>query len=481
LPAEVVVQSAAVLSPPSAEFLEPRRDTAISTPRLMVRFQVRSEGDLERVRLLQEGRPPLPIDTASARREGARRELTVAQEIELQPGTNRLSVEAVSVSGRLPDARQLVVTYVPPPLRVEIERLTELRPGGASVEVQRDARGELVLPKVASGRVRLHGRIVWANPAVGKRGELFVLRVFVNGFQQLPIVRRRRSGEATTSFEAPLLLNRARDNHIRLAFSADNAGEPVECRVDCGEPATRLRLHVLVLSPHAKTERIEEEVRKAIEPRRLEGGQPATAFEEVRIAATLTGSKVFRQFVYFQLVQLKEEIVSRQMTTLRRQDTPKNDVLMIYYEGGEAINNKGHFFETHAPSGSSKRFGMSCDELANFLAELPGAHVLLLDVERPAPAVDDPPRDKIARWKDDYPNARIHVVVMRCARREGAGEAGGVRLIPVLQQTMPRANRLSELRALIEKAIAQFADRNLLVFTAYLPSELADLTVGPPP
>jgi hypothetical protein len=105
---------------------------------------------------------------------------------------------------------------------------------------------------------------------------------------------------------------------------------------------------------------------------------------------------------------------------------------------------------------------------------------LLLDVDRSALGEQEPSRDKIERWKNDYSDTLPHVVVMRCARRE-PGRRSPVRLITVLEKQIPQAPRLSQLIDLIEKALLTTTDHDLLVFTKYLPSELADLKIGPPP
>ena len=150
---------------------------------------------------------------------------------------------------------------------------------------------------------------------------------------------------------------------------------------------------------------------------------------------------------------------------------------MLYYEGGEKIDDKGHFFETYSSSGENK-FGMLCDDLVKYLFDVPGAHVLMLDVDRSKLKGEEAVRDKIQRWKDDYPDAREHVVVMRCAERVEEGHKSQVRLIPILQKQLVQAARLSKLILLIEDALAESNDRDLLVFTKYFPTQLSDLIIG---
>lgn len=481
--ARLTVESAQVLSPPVVEFVEPRQDAVVSSGRVKVRFHIRSAGALERVRLLHEGQADQLIDLARVvRAEGGGHELTVTREIELQRGLNPLSVEAVSVSGRAPDSPRLILNYIPPPLRVAIDRLTFIGQAAEPLRPARNERGELVFPTATSGRVRLHGRILWADPSHGGRAEHFLLRVFVNGFQQLPVyLRRRTADEMETPFDTPLLLNRAAANHVRLVLPRQDAGDPADCRVDCAKPVGRQRLHVLALGARSRSDQARKQILQAIGSRPVEEGMQAPAFAEVHVSTPQTGVRLDRYFLFEQLVLLREQIRDRQMTSLRSRDVPMNDVLMIYYEGGEAVNDKGNFFETDAAVGTAKRFGMPCDELVEFLADIPGAHVLLLDVERTARPSGDRPRDKIARWKDDYPEAEAHVVVLRCARRGPATRPGEIRLMPMLQKAIPEAGRLNRVVSLVGEVVATSAERDPLLFTYYLPTELADLMIGPPP
>src|SRR5262249_18535682 len=127
-----------------------------------------------------------------------------------------------------------------------------------------------------------------------------------------------------------------------------------------------------------------------------------------------------------------------------------NEILMIYYEGRERINDKGHFFETYSPS-KEIAFGMPCRNLPDFLETFPAAHVVLLDVDRPALAKPDPSRDEIKGWGDKFLNTHTHVVVMRWARHKEQGR-DPVGFIPVLQKQIPQAPRLSKLIDLIGKA-----------------------------
>lgn len=476
-PAVLTLRSDKVLPAPEAEFLDPRRDAVVSDARVAIRFQVRSQTRLERVRLLWEGHPPFPINLAGARRVGDTYELSATTEVELTSGPNRLSVEAVSVSGRLPNSPQLVLNYVPPPLRLVMESLTELRPDGTAIRPQLRQQGSLVFPEVEAGRVWLHGHVSWTDKGANWRDDVFLLRVFVNGFQQMPYQVLRKPNESKTPFQVQLLLNRRSGNRISLLAFRQDAGSPVEARVDCVKPIAAQRLHILALAPHSQPDEVKERLLKAIRAPREENREGReSAFQEVQVLPPLTGSHVAADFLCGRLGRFKEELRIAQ-NSAGRDRTLMNEVLLLYYEGGEKIDDRGHFFETYSPSGAN-RFGMPCDKMVSYLVDVPGAHVLLLDVDQSGLERKDARRDKIARWKDDFPDVQAHVVVMRCARRVEAGRRSQVRLIPVLQKQLPQAARLSKLIPLIEEALASSNDHDLLVFTKYLPAELADLIIG---
>jgi hypothetical protein len=474
------VQSAMVLPAPEVDFLEPRQNLSVSTPFVTIRFQVRSEGELERVSFQQQGRPDKPIELAGVHREGTRSELTKEIEVELRPGPNVLSVDAVSVSGRRPDAPHLVLNYVPPPLRVEIDTLTEGGVEGRPLPPSdRDRRGFL-FPRASSGQVWLHGHIHWPDKGRAWQDDYFLLRVFVNGFQQFPVfVQRKASDTAKTTFATPLLLSRVKGNRVSLVATRQDPASNAECIVDCRAPITRQRMHVLALSTHSRPGDLEKRIVKAITARRAEEPGSATAFEKGDIH-TLTGPRASPHFLNTELAKLETKMHQQQRTAAIR-GKPSNDVLILYYEGAETINEEGHFFETLADSGKGNTLGMRCDKLVDYLSKVPGAQVLLLDVDRPARTAEELSRDKIKSWERSYPDARTHIVVMRCAHRGAPGGPGTVRLLPVLQRTIPRANRLSRLVALVEEVIAASDDAALLIFKSYVPTELADLLVGSPP
>src|SRR5262249_32843105 len=151
-----------------------------------------------------------------------------------------------------------------------------------------------------------------------------------------------------------------------------------EFRVPCQAPIRSQRLHVLVLNPLARDAKaLENEVLKAV--RFSPDGKPldGAAFSQVSVQRPLIGSRVEELYIAPRLLALKADIRNRSRT-----DRPMNEVVLIYYQGGEAIGKDGHFFQTYTIGSKKKQVGIRCDRLMNYLAEVPGAHVLLLDVHR---------------------------------------------------------------------------------------------------
>jgi hypothetical protein len=366
-------------------------------------------------------------------------------------------------------------------LRIVFDRLTSSE--GVAVEPKWDEQGRQYFPQMPTGRVRLQGHVLWADREARNENASLEVRVFVNGFQQLPRpVQPPPPGELKSPFRADILLNLAAGNHIRLGIPA-KTDKYAECVVDCAKPITGQRLHVLALSSRSSPKRVKEQILAALNAPEKDGKKKRVIEDEnVYPPASRSRAKLSRFFILRELENIRDKIVEKQQKPLGLQDEPMNDVLLIYYEGGESINNEGHFFETQGGSAEDSPFDMKCVELVDRLSTIPGAHVLLLDVERRLRVPKEEERnDKIEYWKETYATDQAHVVVMRCARQHEQGKPGEIRLIPVLQQTIPQANRLKELVALVKQVLDTSAEREPLIFRSFVPDELANLSVGSRP
>jgi hypothetical protein len=76
-------------------------------------------------------------------------------------------------------------------------------------------------------------------------------------------------------------------------------------------------------------------------------------------------------------------IIKKQVDVLA-QEGSANDVVIVYYEGKEAVTDDGHFFETGASveDPDLERSAFSCSGLDRALNDVMGAQILLLEVAR---------------------------------------------------------------------------------------------------
>src|SRR5262249_2883662 len=126
-----------------------------------------------------------------------------------------------------------------------------------------------------------------------------------------------------------------------------------------------------------------------------------------------------------------------------------NDVIAIYYEGDEEIGKEATIFHrklhgsgTTNPESDS---AITCDQLMERLGDTPGAHIVLLDVDRKPPAgTTESQNDKILHWQDFFsPDLRRHLSVLRYS---WAGNPASPRLLDDLKKILPNAFKFVEIR-----------------------------------
>ena len=95
----------------------------------------------------------------------------------------------------------------------------------------------------------------------------------------------------------------------------------------------------------------------------------APAFDDVKPYGPLMGSYTLRPYVLGMLEQIKEDIRLEKSKEDFRVDGPgpMNDVLMIYYQGSEAVNENGNFFLT-----AETQAAIPCDDLVKTLSSVNG-------------------------------------------------------------------------------------------------------------
>jgi hypothetical protein len=201
-----------------------------------------------------------------------------------------------------------------------------------------------------------------------------------------------------------------------------------------------------------------------------EGPFRVPPFAEVIPYRALGGPKAGPEYLYGQIVDVRENI--KNFANARN---PLHDVVIIYFEGREDLGEEGSVFVTGP--GQPRHSGIVCNDLVRHLSYTPGAHLLLLDVER-LPA-NGPQSDKIRRWREEYPDVRGHAGVVRYAWAGKGPAPAGARLGVALAKGIGKASRLRQLVEEMGKLVARFQGRGLLV-AEYVPDALGDLVVGRP-
>src|SRR4029077_20922900 len=132
----------------------------------------------------------------------------------------------------------------------------------------------------------------------------------------------------------------------------------VEFLADCKAPETRQRLHLLALG--ARGDSGDEVKRRALRAARDApgGGGPATtSFDPVIVYGPLVGYRVSPEYIYNQLAMIRAHILD-----LGCAGPAANDVVLIYYRGGESVDQSGNFLRTDAGPGAeaARCFGIPC-------------------------------------------------------------------------------------------------------------------------
>jgi hypothetical protein len=353
-------------------------------------------------------------------------------------------------------------------MRVFIDALVPGGPKGrAEVKPKLLARGVLKFDPVGPGVVRLKGHVEWVDAGTKRRNPNALVRAFVNGFQQPPVDMQPGKGDPnTTPFEATLLLRQKAGNRVSLLLDGEDASDAASFSLDCRNPVSGERVHVLVVGGRGQRWS-------------REGPFGKPPFAAVVTYPPLSGNKTLPGYLYSQLQDVK-----RNIRNLTEAGEVLQDVVIIYYQGHEDLGEQGNVF-TPGP-GSPPRYRLACDELVKALAYTPGAHVLLLDLERDpgkVPRAGGPlaRADKVSRWPDEYPEVRPHVGVVRYAWAGKGAAPARARLSLALEEAIPKASRLNQLVTAMGKVVAAFTGGRGLLVAEYVPKDLEGLVVGRAP
>jgi WD40 repeat protein len=446
--------------PPEVEVLDPLRDRTWSLPRFPLELQVHSTTPLKKVEVQLAGQSSLELPAAGVL------DFKRTEQIPLTAGANVLRVVAVNEGGERSTER--VVTYLPRPVWLEELRLESPTQPGAFLTAQKQENGHLAFSQpVPEGRMWLHGRVAWLDGTDRQLSDPKVrVRVWVNGAPQIQSALAAREGDGLTrSFKVPVVLHREQGNHVEVQLPdlKMEAGRDCAFSLDCLKPDVRpQQLHLLIVGlAEEEPKKLTGQVMQALQGTFIkeEEGQLATpAFRVGQLYASLSGQVDHTQ-VLRQLNRIRTALLRR------AREGALNDVVLVYYHGGENVSAGNPSLQT------SDTLAIGQDFLEKFFAEVPGAPILFLDVMRSGGE-----RQRLVRWPSD---SRIGVL---CSAWLGRGDdwKDDARLITALRETMPRAGRLAEVDAQVGLKLRQVGAEypTLLLYDPHIPAGSRDLVLG---
>src|SRR5262249_6460213 len=152
-------------------------------------------------------------------------------------------------------------------------------------------------------------------------------------------------------------------------------------------------------------QRLKDRVQKALRFQiNNQGAVAPRVFESCKLYKVLTGYRVTQRAINTELYLIQQQIRQLKRSDLRAPGKQLNDVVIIYFQGGEAITREDHFLKT-APGQDDRQaaqLGVTIDDVQQMMGRMPAATLLLMDVLRSTPPKDvrAAGTDKVAQWSD---------------------------------------------------------------------------------
>lgn len=421
-----------VLPPPPVPEIRLENPVQTRTGQLDVRFRVRSTTPLQRVtaRISRRGltlqEEQLPLDAAGAPDASGFVAYRQAWSLdEIGERTFQVIVEA-SNKGGVGRTAPIDVNYLPEPPQLVVD---ELRPVGGAKALAHKGFKTQRFESAANGRLQLKGHLDTTR-GVDRSSRV---KVWVNGFLQmsLPVdAQSKFSGEINLnvaksnriSFELPHLpvederlptlvldctahLPPPKMHLLTVVATSGAFGTPVTASASSGRGDGNGGVAAKVVADNSDARSVREQIKtprelqqKIVDALSRRRGQPQEKFELVGYPprgptpGVLSGDFTAQDFIGVLAY------VRRVMQP--RISQPANDVLVVYYAGTEVMDGSTDFqLRTGNPRSMITRKWLS-----GFLGEMPGAHLLLLDVEQQGP------RSAVAMWKRDPRLGLLRVV-----------------------------------------------------------------------
>jgi len=430
--------------PPLAEieWTAPRGDRTVQSPHDEVKFVVKSSSRLQRVELHRGETRLKSFDVAGQQESAAGNDgklftFQAAATVELEQRENRLRAIAVNDGGQA--TAEVVVTYVRKPVEIVIDRIESIK-GGLSVLAERQEGGQVrFLQPSAEGSAWLHGRVRWPDAAAQQENPASVVQVWVNGFLQAPVMLKgKKPGELEWNWRARVRLNRGADNEVsvRLPDLVRSSDSRTDFRLACAKPDERQRLHLLVVGVgESNARQLETLALKAVRGKRDVGDVISTPVFERGWIYLLSG--------YINRGRITAQLERIQLRLGDATDVGA-DVVMVYYRGQETLDEEGRFYLLTSQSRFDpdlRASAVSGRDLSQRFANVPGAQLFLLDVERrTALGADQNDRLRGIAWPTDR-----QMAALRYAWLSSEAAPADARLLVAVDNAVPRASRLGEI------------------------------------
>jgi WD40 repeat protein len=450
-----------------------------------VGFQIRSETQLARVELVStvggSSRTVYSLEDPSTvpQVDGAYL-LTAAPLVDLERGLNQLELLAVNAGGTSRIRR--VLSYIPLPVQVVVDRIVPFDAGLQPMQPAAQGDGRLAFAEAPEADLRIEGRVRWQSLADPSLKTPHSIQVWVNGFQQVPVQLDPPDGDPLSrGFQVRTLLNRARQNRLELVVEglpADSQNR-LSWEMDCARPQSNLRLHVLIIGigvPESERDPFVGRALKSLQIRKNDrGGYEKDGYSGVGLYPSqkpgLCGT-VSRQKIIYQLDGIKASI----QALSKREGGRASDVVVLYYQGGEILQQDGAVLLATSYAGPAGAF--PARELVRFIEASQGAHVLLLDVGRPTSSDSNESQAPAAALGSLSSRAGL----LRYSWLKGLQAPPDAQLLTAVGDALDEASRLAD----VEKRVsAHFKETDQkyprsLSYEGRLPHGLEELVIGKP-
>ncbi len=224
---------------PVARFTYPKESDTSQQPEYRVKFKVESELPLDLVQIRNGETDHFRADLTRVRQEGARWVLEDEALVKLKAGTNTVELWADNPDGRSqPD--QVELSYIPPPVVIELDRVEVQGAGGAVVQklTPQEKNGEVVFDPAQSSLVLLVGRVPWTNSKSTGIGRSRALEVVAKVGRRLSSIAGKaagptRPGRGTANereFSVPLVLI-GKENRIKIEIPSISQDKASRARI----------------------------------------------------------------------------------------------------------------------------------------------------------------------------------------------------------------------------------------------------------